>query len=61
MAQTVQGGQEMQPEDIGELVAQAVHDERFLILPDQVHADLVKRRALDLNAFVEERLERLAK
>jgi NAD(P)-dependent dehydrogenase (short-subunit alcohol dehydrogenase family) len=61
MAQTVQGGQEMQPEDIGELVAQAVHDEQFLILPDQVHANLVKRRALDLNAFVEARLERLAK
>lgn len=61
MAQTVQGGQEMQPEDIGELVAQAVEAEQFLILPDQVHADLVKRRALDSTAFVEGRLEGLAR
>jgi NAD(P)-dependent dehydrogenase (short-subunit alcohol dehydrogenase family) len=61
MAQTVQGGQEMQPEDVGEMVAEAVVAEQFLILPDQVHADLVKRRALDLNAFVEARLEQLAK
>jgi hypothetical protein len=56
MAQSVQGGEELQPEQVGELVVQAVREERFLILPDEVHADLVRRRAQDLNAFVEGRL-----
>jgi NAD(P)-dependent dehydrogenase (short-subunit alcohol dehydrogenase family) len=60
MAQTVQGGHELQPEAVGELVARAVEDEQFLILPDQVHAELIKRRAQDLNAFVEERLRQSA-
>jgi NAD(P)-dependent dehydrogenase (short-subunit alcohol dehydrogenase family) len=57
VAQTIQGGQELQPEDVGELVADAVRDEIFLVLPDQVHADLVRRRAADLNAFLKARLE----
>lgn len=56
MAQTVQGGQEMDPLDLGELVVEAVRAERFLILPDTVHADLIRRRAQDINAFVESRL-----
>jgi NAD(P)-dependent dehydrogenase (short-subunit alcohol dehydrogenase family) len=56
MASSVQGGTEMEPEDIGELVAQAIEREQFLILPDTVHADLVKRRALDMNGFLEARL-----
>src|SRR5207249_1611779 len=51
MAQSVQGGEELQPEVVGELVVQAVQDETFLILPDTVHAELVRRRAADLNAF----------
>ncbi|MBV9582137.1 MAG: SDR family NAD(P)-dependent oxidoreductase [Chloroflexi bacterium] len=55
MAQTIQGGQELQPEDVGELVARAVEDEVFLILPEEVHADLVRRRAADLNAFLSSR------
>jgi len=55
MAQTIQGGQELQPEDVGELVARAVQDEVFLILPEQVHADLVRRRAADFNAFLNSR------
>jgi len=55
MAQTIQGGQELQPEDVGELVARAVQEETFLILPEQVHADLVRRRAADLNAFLNAR------
>src|SRR5437764_5840259 len=37
MAQSVQGGDEMQPEEVGELVVQAVRDEQFLILPDPFH------------------------
>jgi len=57
MAQSVQGGAEMQPEHIGELVAQAVQAETFLILPDELHAELVRRRAADLNAFVQKRLD----
>ncbi len=55
MAQTIQGGQELQPEDVGELVAGAVQDEIFLVLPEEVHADLVRRRAADLNAFLNAR------
>jgi NAD(P)-dependent dehydrogenase (short-subunit alcohol dehydrogenase family) len=55
MAQTVQGGTEVEPEDIGELVATAVQDERFLVLQDTFHAELVRRRAADLNAFLESR------
>jgi hypothetical protein len=56
MAQSVQGGQEMQPEYIGELVAQAIRDEQYLILPDEFHAELVRRRSHDLNGFVQGRL-----
>jgi NAD(P)-dependent dehydrogenase (short-subunit alcohol dehydrogenase family) len=56
MAQTVQGGQELEPEYVGELVAQAVENETFLILPDQIHAELLRRRARDLDAFVRSRL-----
>lgn len=55
MAQSVQGGEEMQPEHVGELVVQAVQDEQFLILPDEFHTDLVRRRAQDINAFLEAR------
>jgi NAD(P)-dependent dehydrogenase (short-subunit alcohol dehydrogenase family) len=53
MAQTIQGGEELEPEYVGELVARAVQDELFLILPDgEIHAALVRRRAADLNAFL---------
>jgi NAD(P)-dependent dehydrogenase (short-subunit alcohol dehydrogenase family) len=55
MAQTIQGGRELQPEDVGEMVADAVQDEIFLVLPEEVHADLVRRRAADLNAFLNAR------
>ena len=56
MAQTVQGGVELSPDDVGELVANAVQDERFLVLPEEVHAELIRHRAADLNAFVASRL-----
>ena len=55
MAQTVQGGEELAPEAVGELVARAVEDETYLILPDALHAELVRRRATDLNAFLQDR------
>jgi NAD(P)-dependent dehydrogenase (short-subunit alcohol dehydrogenase family) len=57
MAQSVHGGQELQPEAVGELVLRAIQQEQFLILPDAFHADLVRRRAQDLNAFLAERLD----
>jgi NAD(P)-dependent dehydrogenase (short-subunit alcohol dehydrogenase family) len=56
MAQSVQGGDELEPEYVGELVAQAVQDETFLVLPDAIHAELVRRRAADLNEFLRSRL-----
>jgi len=55
MAQSVQGGEEMQPEDVGELVVEAVRQDQFLILPDEYHNELVRRRGRDINAFVESR------
>lgn len=57
MAQSVQGGQEMQPETIGELVVQAVQADQFLILPDPASIDVIRRRAQDVNAFLSARFE----
>jgi hypothetical protein len=37
-------------------VANAVQDEVFLVLQDAFHAELVRRRAADLNAFMTWRL-----
>jgi len=45
MAQSVQAGQELQPEHIGELVVQGVQAEQFLILPDASSIELIRRRA----------------
>lgn len=56
MAQSVQGGVELEAEYVGELVAGAVEEDVFLIFPDEIHADLLRRRAADLNAFVKSRL-----
>jgi len=55
MAQSVQGGAELEAEYVGELVAGAVEEETFLIFPDEIHAVLLRRRAADLNAFVKSR------
>jgi NAD(P)-dependent dehydrogenase (short-subunit alcohol dehydrogenase family) len=60
MAQTVQGGSEVEPEYIGELVANAIEDETFLVLQDTFHAELVRRRAADLNAFMSSRWSALS-
>jgi NAD(P)-dependent dehydrogenase (short-subunit alcohol dehydrogenase family) len=59
MAQSVQGGQEMQPEEIGELVVQAVLADQFLILPDPSSIELMRRRAHDVNAFLADRFAAL--
>ncbi|HEY2593220.1 MAG TPA: SDR family oxidoreductase [Chloroflexota bacterium] len=55
MAQTIQGGAELQPEAVGELVANAVQNEIFLVLPEPIHADLLRKRAADLNTFLSDR------
>ena len=52
MAQRVQGGTQAEPEQIGDLVARAIQDETFLVLQDGFHAELVRRRAADHNAFM---------
>jgi NAD(P)-dependent dehydrogenase (short-subunit alcohol dehydrogenase family) len=56
MAQSVQGGPELQPEEVGELVVHAIREDQFMILPDAFHADLIRRRAQNISAFVEARL-----
>jgi NAD(P)-dependent dehydrogenase (short-subunit alcohol dehydrogenase family) len=58
MAQTIQGGEELDPEQVGEIVLNAVQDEIFLVLPEkELHAELIRRRAADLNAFLAERFQ----
>jgi NAD(P)-dependent dehydrogenase (short-subunit alcohol dehydrogenase family) len=56
MAQTIQGGTEQAPSDVGEMVVRAVQADQFFILTDPIHEELIRRRADDLNAFIEERL-----
>ncbi len=55
MAQSVQGGLEMHPEEIGEIVVQAILADQFLILPDPASIELIRRRADDVNAFLSSR------
>jgi NAD(P)-dependent dehydrogenase (short-subunit alcohol dehydrogenase family) len=55
MAQSVQGGQQMQPAEVGELVVQAIEAEQFLVLPDASSIELIRRRAHDVNAFLSSR------
>jgi len=56
MAQSVQGGPEQDPDEVGAMVVRAIEADQFLILTDDVHADVIRRRAYDVNAFVENRL-----
>jgi len=56
MAQSVQGGPEEDPDHVGELVLRGIQAEQFFILTDEIHTELIRRRAQDLNAFVEGRL-----
>jgi NAD(P)-dependent dehydrogenase (short-subunit alcohol dehydrogenase family) len=55
MAQSVQGGPEQSPAYIGELVLRAVEADQFFILTDEMHRELIRLHAEDLNAFVERR------
>jgi len=56
MAQSVQGGPEQDPAYVGELVVRGIQTEQFFILTDEVHSELIRRRAQDFNAFLEGRL-----
>jgi len=60
MAQAVQGGPEQDPEEIGEMVVRGVAADQFLILTDQVHSGLIRRRADDMNAYMESRFSALS-
>lgn len=60
VARTVQGNRLQTPEEVGEIVAQGIAEERFFILPDDFHQPLIERRARDLNAFLTSRLAGLA-
>jgi NAD(P)-dependent dehydrogenase (short-subunit alcohol dehydrogenase family) len=46
----------MTPEQIGEIVVEAVQHERFFVLPDQHQQSIIVQRAQDMNAFLEARL-----
>jgi NAD(P)-dependent dehydrogenase (short-subunit alcohol dehydrogenase family) len=56
MAATVQGGGLMTPEQIAELVVDAIRQNRFFILADPAHQPILEQRARDPNAFLEARL-----
>lgn len=56
MAQSVQGGSELEPEEVGELVAGAIREERYLVLTDPINEALLRQRGQDLNAFIQARL-----
>lgn len=49
----------MTPDQIGELVVDAVRQNRFFILPDCQQQSIVLKRAQDMNAFLEARLKGL--
>jgi NAD(P)-dependent dehydrogenase (short-subunit alcohol dehydrogenase family) len=59
VAQTVQGGVEMQPSEVAACVLEAVRTERFFVLPDPINEAVIKSRAADLDAFLEARLAAL--
>ena len=50
----------MTPDQIGQIVVDAVRRGRFLILPDAGHRPILAERARDLDAFLEARLARYA-
>jgi NAD(P)-dependent dehydrogenase (short-subunit alcohol dehydrogenase family) len=58
MAQTIQGGAELEPSEIAALVVQAIEQERFLIVPDEVQLEVVRKRAQDIDGFLAERFAR---
>ena len=46
----------MTPDQIGEIVVEAVRQNRFFILPDRQQQSIILKRARDMNAFLEARL-----
>jgi NAD(P)-dependent dehydrogenase (short-subunit alcohol dehydrogenase family) len=46
----------MTPDQIGEIVVEAVQQQRFFVLPDHHQQALIVQRAQDMNAFLEARL-----
>src|SRR5919198_384295 len=46
----------MNPDQIGEIVVEAVRENRFFILPDRPQQSVILKRSQDLNAFLEARL-----
>jgi short-subunit dehydrogenase len=46
----------MTPDQIGEIVVEAVRLNRFFILPDRQQQSIILKRARDMNAFLEARL-----
>ena len=46
----------MTPDQIGEIVVEAVQHERFFVLPDHHQQSIIVQRAQDMNAFLEARL-----
>ncbi len=56
LAQAVQGGPELEPDVVAEMVVEAIVAERFLILPED-YAELVRERGADIDAFLERRLK----
>lgn len=58
-AKTVQGNTLMTPEQVGDIVVEAVEQNRFFILADAIHQETLVRRTADWNAFLEERLAAL--
>jgi NAD(P)-dependent dehydrogenase (short-subunit alcohol dehydrogenase family) len=46
----------MTPAQVGDIVVEAVRQERFFILPDEPQHAIIVRRAQDMNAFLEARL-----
>src|SRR5919201_4903896 len=47
----------MTPDQIGEIVVEAIQQQRFFILPDHHQQAILVRRAQDMNAFLEARLK----
>lgn len=56
IAATVQGNRLMRPDEVGEIVAEAIREERFFVLCDPYHQPLIEHRAADPTAFLEARL-----
>lgn len=56
LAETIQGSGLMTPEQIAEMVVDAIRQNRFFILADPAHQLILEQRVHDPNAFLEARL-----